>query len=647
MKAVKEGEKFRLVQKLVFTKDEEVLFNPKNANYYEALSGSKAMLTRLKRLGEDKVIEFNKQVEKSIKDDCFEELTEEEIGNLENIPHFYTMGNIVWNSNSASTSVRMINDTARPIKGMMESVSTSNYCPRQVLNKMYSTLVRFMLYQIGYSSDVQGAYRAIKCSYLDSFLRLFVWFTDMDDPDNSAVIYRRKSLDFGDGSASCSFEVASNEHVSEEAKLEISKKIIKDLRYADNNLFSFQDKLLYYLVKKDIEKAFAMFNMPLKYTISNIDVEPAQHTLFGQNIERQMGLDWNLDNNTVLPALNLSLFEKRRGKAMGPSLENTNLQDIPLTRRHLMRIASQLHDPLERHIGPVKATAKQLVSKSCDVADNSKLDTPLSDLDEDFAQLAGQFLENLKTIPTLKPYLKYVIPCGYKIHHIVMTRDGGGGGYGVTLHIVSKLLPGKIGEPWFSYILAAKSKISKRSPQANELLASVLSAILLKEVTEGLTDLSTEEFFVISAGDSVAISTFFDKTKTIKNVLVKTGVQKCQAALNDVVQKFKKMKIYFTWIRKQLNVSDVLTKFVKNPIGICNSEMWRIGYPFFKDPEALKENIFFTADIDGFQYQNLPDELTGIKQNIQAMERLNKPSNLLSFGGGEASTDKIVSLLGS
>ena len=70
-----------------------------------------------------------------------------------------------------------------------------------------------------------------------------------------------------------------------------------------------------------------------------------------------------------------------------------------------------------------------------------------------------------------------------------------------------------------------------------------------------------KNFCVISAGDSVAISTFFDKTKTIKNVLTKTGVQKCQAALNDVVQKFKKMKIYFTWIRKQLNVSDVLYKW--------------------------------------------------------------------------------------
>ena len=127
------------------------------------------MLSKLKKLGKEKVEEFDSQVKKSIKDDCFEKLSDEEIQNLEYIPHFYTMGNMVWNSNSSSTSVRMINDTARPIKGQMASVSTSNYCPRKVLNNMYTTLIRFLLYEIGYSSDVQGAYRAIKCLYLQSF----------------------------------------------------------------------------------------------------------------------------------------------------------------------------------------------------------------------------------------------------------------------------------------------------------------------------------------------------------------------------------------------------------------------------------------------------------------------------------------------
>ena len=163
MVVVKEGENFRMTQKLLFTKDAEKLFDPSNSNYSEALSGSKAMLSKLKRLGKEKVIEFDNQIKKSIKDDCFEKLTKEEIENSEYILHFYTIGNMVWNSNSASTSVGMINDTARPIKGQMASVSTSNYCPRKVLNNMYTTLIRFLLYEIGYSSDVQGAYRAINC----------------------------------------------------------------------------------------------------------------------------------------------------------------------------------------------------------------------------------------------------------------------------------------------------------------------------------------------------------------------------------------------------------------------------------------------------------------------------------------------------
>ena len=81
-----------------------------------------------------------------------------------------------------------------------------------------------------------------------------------------------------------------------------------------------------------------------------------------------------------------------------------------------------------------------------------------------------------------------------------------------------------------------------------------------------------------------------------------------------------------------------MTKFVPDPIGILNSTTWRTGHPFFNEPEVLKKNIFFTADINGFQFQPLPDELTGIKQNIQAMEYLNKPSNLFSYGEEEKST---------
>ena len=638
MKAEKEGKNFRLVQKMVFTKPEAELFNPENSNYQEAVKSSKAMLFKLKRMGNEKVKEYDSQIKKSIKDGCFEKLTEDEIRNLEHQPHYFTMGNMVYNENSASTSVRFINDTSRPIKGQMASVSTSNYCPRKVLNDMYKTITRFLLYEVGYSSDVQGAYRGVKCTYEDSLLRLYVWFEDLDNPDASVVIYRRKSIDFGDGGASASLEIGCNKFVAEEARLEISKTIIRDFRYADNNFYSFKDKLLYFMVKKDIEEAFAKFSLPLKYTITNLDVDPSitsKYKLFDGTVERQMGLNWDVSTNTVIPATTLNIHGKKRGKQVGEPLTETDLDKIQITRRHLMRLCSQLHDYTERHIGPIKSSMKLLVSRACDIVDNANIDKPLENYDQPFAETTKSFLKNLKKIKDLKPFQRFVIPCGYKLNHLVVTRDGGGGGYAATIHFISRLEPGRIGEPWSRYIMAAKSKISKRSAQANELLATVLSALLLKLVLSGLTELNKEKFDIICAGDSVCISTFFDKRKQVKNVLVRNGVENCKSMLDDVINLFPKCNIRFTWINASLNVSDVMTKLTLDPIRICNSEVWRKGHEIFNNKEEMEKNTFFEVTFKTRNYYPLPDHLTGVKQNLQAAEALNKSYDSVSLKGGE------------
>ena len=641
MKAEKEGENFRLVQKMVFTKPETELFNPKNSNYEEAVKSSKAMLFKLRKMGDEKLKEYDSQIKKSIKDGCFEKLTDDEIKGLEHHPHYFTMGNMVYNENSSSTSVRFINDTSRPIRGQMASVSTSNYCPRKVLNDMYKTLTRFLLYEVGYSSDVQGAYRGLKCTYEDSLLRLYVWFEDLSDPDSSVVIYRRKSIDFGDGGASASLEIGCNKFVAEEAKLEISKTIIRNFRYADNNFYSFKDKLLYFIVKRDIEEAFKKYSLPLKYTITNLDVDPSivsKYKLFDGSIERQMGLNWDVSTNTIVPATTLNIHGKKRGRQVGEALIDTDLDKIQITRRHLMRLCSQLHDYTERHIGPVKSSMKLLVSRACDIVDNANIDKPIENYDQSFADTVKCFLKNLKKINELKPFQRYVIPCGYKLSHIVLTRDGGGGGYAATLHFISRLEPGRIGEPWSRYIMAAKSKISKRSPQANELLATVLSALLLKMVLSGLTELNTEKFDIICAGDSVCISTFFDRRKQVKNVLVRNGVENCKSMLDDVINMFPKSSIKYTWINAALNVSDVMTKLTLDPIKICNSSVWRRGHDIFNSKKEMIKNTFYEVTFASRNYYALPDHLTGVKQNLQAAEALNRSYDSVSPKGGEDNT---------
>ena len=300
-----------------------------------------------------------------------------------------------------------------------------------------------------------------------------------------------------------------------------------------------------------------------------------------------------------------------------------------------MRLCSQLHDYTERHIGPIKSSMKLLVSRSCDIVDTANLDKPLENFDESFAMTCKTFVKNLQRMNDLKPYKRYTIPSGNKLSHLVVTRDGGGGGFAATVHFVSKLEPGRIGPMWHSYIMAAKSKISKRSPQANELLATYLAALLIKLVLSGLTELNTEKFDIYCPGDSVCVSSFYDRRKQIKNVLVRNAVESCKSALDDVVNTFPLCRIRYTWLAATYNVSDVMTKLTLDPIKICNSEIWRSGHKIFLDEEELKKNTFYEVTLNTKEYIALPDHLTGVQQNIQATAALNKSYDSVSKKVGD------------
>ena len=157
-----------------------------------------------------------------------------------------------------------------------------------------------------------------------------------------------------------------------------------------------------------------------------------------------MGLNWDIASNTILPSVTLNIHGKKRGKRIGENLNETNLDNCKITRRHLMRLCSQLHDYTERHIGPIKSSMKLLVSRSCDIVDTANLDKPLENFDESFAMTCKIFVKNLQRMNDLKPYKRYTIPSGNKLSHLVVTRDGGGGGFAATVHFVSKLEPGRI-----------------------------------------------------------------------------------------------------------------------------------------------------------------------------------------------------------
>ena len=80
-------------------------------------------------------------------------------------------------------------------------------------------------------------------------------------------------------------------------KLKDSKLILSETRYADNCLYSFQDKEKVHIVGRDIEQAHELYSWPLKQLVTNYS---ADSTIFkrlevnSDHVEILFGLQWNL-----------------------------------------------------------------------------------------------------------------------------------------------------------------------------------------------------------------------------------------------------------------------------------------------------------------------------------------------------------------
>ena len=105
----------------------------------------------------------------------------------------------VFSENSESTSTRMINNTVTSTPGGT-SFSIKNKVPVSEIGDSHESLLNFILYRYGYSSDISKCYLRILVDELTSNLRLMAWYKD---PKNKSgrMVYRCKTMDFGDAAS--------------------------------------------------------------------------------------------------------------------------------------------------------------------------------------------------------------------------------------------------------------------------------------------------------------------------------------------------------------------------------------------------------------------------------------------------------------
>ena len=629
MRAIKlDSGKFKLEQTYVYGGDVNEIFNPENTNFSSALGSARGVAKKLLRKGKNALQEYSQQFKKAEGDGTLIPLTDKQIEELKLKPHFYTQHGAVRNEVSQSTNFRMITNTSTAIKNHCTTLSILNYCPKKLLNEQSTVLVNFMLYPSKYCSDVGKAYRCIGVDQLTAHLRLSIWFQNPEKQEG-VIIYRRDTSDFGDSQASAALEIGCRKFVASACKLEESRRIVQDLRYADNNCSSFPDKMTFYLVQPDLDRAFDLYSLKLKYTITDAGTD---HKILeklnrqDQQTEVMLGLRWHIPSNTLLPNVYFSLFGKTRGASQGPPLSETDLKNVKITRHMMSRVAAQAHDILGFLLGPLIFSAKVLLSRCCEIASATQLDLPIGAKDPEFEKVLITFLTNVKRTNEINPTESFVIPYGNQLWGLIAARDGGLAGFGSTCHVLSEKArhPQKLNNNLYSKIIGSKGKIAKRSTTAHEILSFPLSIKMLYFIARPLLGKFHDfPLKLFSVGDSTCTAALFNPELSIKNVLLRNAVNSTLDSGRDLIKLYPKAILKFAWCQGTQNPADLMSKLFLDPIGAINSTLFRHGPEFYSNKKMLEKFVFLEIDSKGVMYTPLPDEITKIETNT--LKNINKP----------------------
>ena len=133
-------------------------------------------------------------------------------------------------------------------------------------------MLDFYLYEHGFSSDISKCYLRILVDMLTSMLRLMVWY---EDPINTTgmIIYRRATMDFGDGISSIVVKITQEKFLGTVCALAETRRIVTFSSYADNYATSFQEAQTYQDVKKDMLEVHARIGMLLKNVWTGVNTD--------------------------------------------------------------------------------------------------------------------------------------------------------------------------------------------------------------------------------------------------------------------------------------------------------------------------------------------------------------------------------------
>ena len=265
---------------------------------------------------------------------------------LSSDPKYFIPWTVVWNTNSVSTSTRLVFDASRKPP---EGCALNDILPKGVngMNKLVEILIRWSVHRCAFHCDIQKMYNTIRLDKAHWCYQLYLWSEnlELDQEPRWKVI---KTLIYGVVSSGNQAEYALRKTAQlNESKYPRASEIIHKCAYVDDNAAGEKDRKTVEKTTRDLKLVLGTGGFALKgITISGED--PPEHLSDDGVSVNVGGMKWFPKGDFLkLNIGELNFSKKARGKkdasAEGVIPEN-------LTRKHCVSKSYEIFDPIGKAV---------------------------------------------------------------------------------------------------------------------------------------------------------------------------------------------------------------------------------------------------------------------------------------------------------
>merc|ERR1711888_123193 len=410
---------------------------------------------------------INEMMQRGEREGHFKFLTEKEASIILGQSHYFCSSTVSW-KDSGKRKVRHVSNPSAINKLAGRSLNMLQKVPANTSNNSLWPLQNFFLFKYAYSVDISSAFRRVKIKENHQPFQLVIFFDfTKENWDQYPIITLQTGMIFGAIQSGTYLDLAL-EVVADEASTLMVEITLRYLRQVDNMLNSFRTKQELELLGEEIYKLMRKYNLPLQFKFSSIErAHPDWEA--DTPVETLLGYQWDKRTDQILPNINLTRDNKTK-KFKGDLIKNKPFKLEEMTKRRLLSLLSSLYDPMGTFLSPLRLTMKALYSSICiELPGKTReaFDTPLTNISTDLAKVTVDICNSLAKLEDLQPLERNIIPEGYEVSYLIVTKDGSSTGFRSTIHVVSKH---KTEARYSSRITRAISRVKIAAAATTELM---------------------------------------------------------------------------------------------------------------------------------------------------------------------------------